>query len=75
MSEKEIDVDFEKRYKYPTNIVEKRFNDKILIISVETANWIVLENEKQRKIFYELKERSIQEVVNDIREIDFDMKD
>ena len=75
MSEKEIDVDFEKRYKYPTNIVEKRFNDKILIISVETANWIVLENEKQRKIFYELKERSIQEVVNDIREIDFDMMD
>ena len=28
MSEKEIDVDFEKRYKYPINIVEKRFNDK-----------------------------------------------
>lgn len=63
MIHKQEEVDIEKRYCMPRNLVEKEIGNKILIISVDNANWIVLDNDIQKKIFYRLKEESIKEVI------------
>ena len=40
-----------KRYSFPDNLSIVRRNGNILIISVETAKWIVLKNESQLSFF------------------------
>lgn len=60
---KQREVNIEKIYCMPKNLVEKKIDDKILIISVENANWIVLDNDIQKNIFYKLREKSIEEII------------
>lgn len=66
MCTKELELSIEKKYNIPNNIVKKYINDKILVISVDTANWIVLDNEKQENIFEKLKHKYVYEVLEDI---------
>lgn len=63
MIHKQEEVDIEKRYCMPKNLAEKEIGNKILIISVDNANWIVLDNDIQKNIFYKLMEKSIGEVI------------
>ncbi len=43
------------KYSFPKEISIVKFNSKIIVISVETGNWIILENEKQLDYFNLLK--------------------
>lgn len=60
---KTVVVDTNKKYCFPNNIREVKYNGKILIISVDTARWIVLENNRQLEFFHCLKECTIQEAI------------
>ena len=55
--EKKISTD--KRYSFPSEIEIVRYHQKYLIISVNTACWIVAENEKQLYFFNLLRENTI----------------
>lgn len=57
-------VDISKNYPLPTDVAIVHYNDKILCISPETAKWIVLDNENQLKIFWNLKYSSIQKILD-----------
>lgn len=45
------DIDIEKIYRMPQNISVVSFEDRILVISPFTANWIVLQSSRQLNIF------------------------
>lgn len=61
--EKNIQIDLSKKYYFP-QIIEVEYKGKILVISPETANWIVLDNENQLKFFRLLQFNSIQEALS-----------
>lgn len=60
---KQIQIDLSKKYCFP-QIIEVEYKGKILAISPETANWIVLDNENQLKFFRLLQVNSIQEALS-----------
>lgn len=64
----EVEIDINKRYLIPENIVEKSVDGKILVISVESGNWLVLKNNFQKQIFDQLKIKSIEETINYLEE-------
>lgn len=49
------ELDFDDILYFPEEIVTKRIANDILVISVTTANWIVLKNEKQLSLLHKLK--------------------
>ena len=51
----EIELNPYKIYKMPKPLFYKNFNNKILVISRDTGNWLVLNNLNQLKIFHFLK--------------------
>lgn len=51
---KEIQIKNNSILKFPKNIVYKEFNDTILIISVDTANWLVVNDKSILPFFKEL---------------------
>ena len=53
-------IDPKKQYIFPQNISIVRYDSKILVIAVETGNWIVLENESQLKFLNLLKENTLE---------------
>ncbi len=53
-------IDPNKKYSFPTNISIVRYDSKIIVIAVDTGNWIVLENEKQLEFFNLLKENTLE---------------
>ena len=57
---KRKEIDISKQYCFPNQIDVIRYGGKILVVSVNTANWIVLDNEKQLAFFLLLCENSIQ---------------
>lgn len=57
------EIDLHKRYNFPEYIYEIPHNGKWLIISRETANWIVLENDRQVSFYHLLKLYPIQEAM------------
>lgn len=57
---KRKEIDISKQYCFPNKIDVIRYGGKILVVSVNTANWIVLDNEKQLAFFLLLCENSIQ---------------
>lgn len=57
---KQVQIDLSKKYDFP-QITEAFYNGKVLILSPETANWIVIDNENQLKFFRLLQSNSIQE--------------
>lgn len=68
MDTKELELSIEKKYNIPYNIVKKYINNKIIIISVDTANWIVLDNDKQESVFEKLKQKCVYEVLEEIEQ-------
>lgn len=62
METKTKEIDIEKKYNIPSNLIEVTIDDKILIISVDTSNWIVLNDEEEKIIFNKLKSDSIEKV-------------
>ena len=64
MSNKSKEIDVEKRYMIPEKLAEIRIDDKILIISIESSNWIVLKSENEKMIFDKLRKYSIEEVMD-----------
>lgn len=64
MSNKSKEIDVEKRYMIPEKLAEIRIDDKILIISIESSNWIVLKSENEKMIFDKLRKYSIEEVID-----------
>lgn len=59
--EKHKYIDVEKRYILPANLSVVRYKGKILLIAVDTATWLVLENEEQLRFFSLLQKYSIRE--------------
>ncbi len=65
------EIDLNKKYIFPNDLVVVRYNSKIIIIAINIGNWIVLENERQLKIFNLLKDNSIAKafsIFNDYKE-------
>lgn len=52
-------ISLDKKFVLPINLVNIRYANKILVISPETANWIVLENEEQLSFLNLLKENCL----------------
>ncbi len=73
MENKEIEVDVNKQYKIPANIVKKHIDDKVLVISVDTANWIVLHNKNQETIFEILTNKPIQYAIEYVENNNLDI--
>ena len=48
---KQTEISLDKVYKMPVKLTTIRYEGKILIIANDTANWIVLENERQQRFF------------------------
>lgn len=57
-------IDLDKKYSFPINLSTVRHQGKILVISVETACWLLFENEEQFKFFEFLKENTIREAMD-----------
>lgn len=53
-----------KRYAFSKHIAYERLNGKIIVVSVDTARWIVLENEQELSFFELLKSHTIEESLN-----------
>ena len=58
---KEVYVDTKKKYCFPMGLKLVRYRDVILVISPDTANWIVLDNLEQELFFQLLQTHSIEE--------------
>ncbi len=57
-------INLDKKYSFPKRLEIVRYKGKILVISVETACWLMLENEEQLKLFGLLKENTIRQAVD-----------
>lgn len=53
-------IDSKKQYIFPQSISIIHYDSKILVIAVETGNWIVLENNSQLEFFNLLKEYTLE---------------
>lgn len=67
-------IDLEKRYGFPKNISVVNFKGKYLVISVDTLNWLVLDNKEQLSIFQFLKNNSIRNTLKKFAENEYDVK-
>lgn len=61
---KTVKIDPHKRYKIPVQLSVVRHGGRILIISIETACWIVLNNDEQLHFFELLKEYNLSDAIN-----------
>lgn len=52
---REREIDPNKQYVYPENISVIHYKSHIIIVAIDTANWIILSNEKQFEFFNLLK--------------------
>lgn len=57
------EISLDKRYQFPTGLKTVLCDGKILIISPETANWVVLNSDKELEIFHELSSKPLGEVL------------
>lgn len=63
----EYNINLDKRYRMPEEIQVINYNDKILVIAPQFANWIVLESPSQLSVFNYFKQgHSIQETISNI---------
>ncbi|MBQ3624503.1 MAG: radical SAM protein [Prevotella sp.] len=67
-------IDLEKRYCFPQNISVVNFKGRHIVISVDTLNWLVLENKKQLSVFQFLKNNSIRNTLKEFAENEYDVK-
>lgn len=75
MDEREIHIDVTKRYTMPNKLSFKYLPEGILIIAVDYANWLYLNNQLQKKIFSLLMDFSIEEVLMKMEDSGADMDD
>lgn len=75
MNEREIQVDVTKKYNMPSNISREYLPNGILIIAVDSANWILLHNHEQEKIFDLLTVFSIEDVLAQLKDSDMSLDD
>lgn len=61
--EKEIDVDIDKQYVFNQVIHIEQMDDRYVIIDVNNANWLVLQNVRQLEIFKQLQQQIIGQVL------------
>ncbi|MBQ2351097.1 MAG: hypothetical protein II394_02670, partial [Bacteroidales bacterium] len=57
-------IDVKKQYVFPSNIAKVKYKDVFIIIAVNQANWIILENDSQVQFFDLLNEYTIEEALN-----------
>lgn len=69
---RQIEIDVEKKYDFPTNMEIVQYKDVHIVIAVDTACWIVLENNSQLDFFIALKDKSIKLALD---EFNGDIKD
>lgn len=62
--QKTITIDLSKRYVFPQDIRTVRYEDYILVISVDEARWIVLKNEQQVSFFESLRHLTIENALS-----------
>lgn len=68
----ELELDLQKIYCMPKVICVEKIDNQYLIISPETANWILAKNENQLKIYNELSSgKSINDVIQNYSQEDF----
>ncbi len=72
--EKKKTIDLSFQYKFPDGLKTVRHNGKILIISPNTANWIVLDNESQLTFFNLLKFKPLGESINSFNGLNDDIQ-
>ena len=75
MDEREMQLDVTKKYNMPNNLSREYLPDGILIIAVDTANWVSLHNQEQEKIFNLLMDFSIEDVLTKLENFDLTMDD
>ncbi|MDD4754409.1 MAG: radical SAM protein [Desulfitobacteriaceae bacterium] len=75
MNEREIQLDITKKYNMPRNISREYLPNGILIIAVDSANWILLHNHEQEKIFDLLMVFSIEDVLTQLEDSDQSLDD
>lgn len=56
-------IDITRKYDFPDNIAVVRHRNVILVIAVDAANWIVLDNEEQLTFFTLLRTEAIQDAL------------
>lgn len=59
-----VEIDIDKRYIFPLNIREVDFDECKLIISVDTARWIVIKNRNQYHFYSLLHTLTLREALN-----------
>ncbi len=69
---RQVTIDIEQRYTLPENLKIVKFKEVYIAIAVETACWIVLDNDSQLKFFNLLRDKTIKESLD---EFDGDMND
>ena len=62
---KQIEVDIDNKYDFPKNMEIIRHKEVYLVIAVDTACWIVLQNENQFNFFNALKGRTIRSAIEE----------
>lgn len=60
---KAIHINIDRKYLFPLKLSVVRYKDKILVISVNTATWLVFDNEEQLRFFELLKENTIRDAI------------
>lgn len=75
MDEREMQLDVKKKYSMPNNLSREYLPDGILIISVDTANWVLLRNHEQEKIFDLLMAFPVEDVLNQLEDSGLGMDD
>jgi radical SAM protein with 4Fe4S-binding SPASM domain len=69
----EMQLDITKRYNMPNKMSRKYLPDGILIIAVDSANWVLLQNHEQEKIFDLLMVFSVEDVLSKLEDFNLSM--
>ena len=61
-----IKVNFDKKYKFPEDLIPVKYNGYLLLISPNNGNWIVLDNQEQVNIVKKLiSQKNAKELLNE----------
>ena len=66
-------IDINKKYVFSDEIVIVRYEELILVISVDTANWIVLQSAQQLRFFELLKHNTISDAIAEFGGLESDV--
>ena len=69
--QKEIDTTI--KYDFPVGLVTKYIDNNILVISPDTASWLLLKNNEQLEIFDLLKKYNIKRTIEEIKVLSYDI--